>query len=253
MNTPPNQKQKSGAGMTKSKSYHAFPALLKDGKLDRQLCDNLLRDFAERDWLKKHGKKQFIDFDDEERKKLQSYFRALDVDLVGTIGTTMLEEVLTSLGLADSREAVKRMVEQVDEDNSGLIEFNEFLQIIKKSDDTSAVFKVFKTLMDGELGDSQLSFPLVVSTYRRKMLIDALMSTGPRKNRGQRILRTQKAMLEAQIQRQAMKEQFDKQMQEGRKIKAAYKAMKNKRASLRSSNAVNAVRSMHHSFSAPNL
>ena len=89
--------------------------------------------------------------------------------------------MLTSLGLAESREAVKRMIDVVDADGSGLIEFNEFLTIIKKSDDASAVFKVFKSLMDGELGDSQLSFPLVVSTYRRKMLIDALMATGPRK------------------------------------------------------------------------
>eukprot|EP00398_MALV-I-01_sp_L67-1_P000920 gene920-230_t len=222
-----------GTGMTKSKSYHSFPSLLKDGKLDRSLCDNLLRDFNERRWLKFHGKSQFIDFDDQERAKLQSYFRALDVDLIGTIGCGMLEEVLTSLGLADSREAVKRMVEAVDEDASGLIEFNEFLQVIKKSDDTSAVFKVFKTLMDGELGDSQLSFPLVVSTYRRKMLIDALMATGPRKVRGQRILRTQKAMLEAQMQRESMKDAFNKQMQEGRKIKAAYKAAKKNRQSMR--------------------
>lgn len=233
----------SAGMMTKSKSYHAFPALLKDGKLDRSLCEVLLRDYAERDWLKSHGKVQFIDFDDEERNKLQSYFRALDVDMSGTIGTAILEEVLTSLGLADSREAVKRMVEAVDEDNSGLIEFNEFLQIIKKSDDTSAVFKVFKTLMDGELGESQLSFPLIVSTYRRKMLIDALMSSGPRKVRGQRILRTQKAMLEAQQQRQTMKSAFDKQMQESRKVKAAYKAMKSS----------NSRRSLKKHFSSPNL
>ena len=183
-----------------------------------------MRENAERDWLKKHGRKRFIDFDDVERTKLQDYFRALDPESNGSIGCSELEEVLTSLGLAESREAVKRMIDVVDADGSGLIEFNEFLTIIKKSDDASAVFKVFKSLMDGELGDSQLSFPLVVSTYRRKMLIDALMASGARKARGQRILRTQKAMLEAQIQRQNQKDLYERQLQEGKKIKEAAKA-----------------------------
>ena len=44
--------------------------------------------------------------------------------------------------------------------------------------------------------------------------------------RGQRILRTQKAMLEAQMQRQNQKDLYERQLKEGKKIKEAAKTKK---------------------------
>lgn len=49
----------------------------------------------------------------------------------GAIGWQELKEPLIGLGLTDSVEQILEMIELVDEDKSGLIEFKEFLQIIR--------------------------------------------------------------------------------------------------------------------------
>jgi Ca2+-binding EF-hand superfamily protein len=85
----------------------------------------------ERKWLAKHGKKQFIDFDDRERSKLKQYFNSLDTDGSGHLGIAQLEEPLISLGLAESRDQVQQIIDIVDKDGSRQIEFDEFMEILK--------------------------------------------------------------------------------------------------------------------------
>mgnify|MGYP002480181079 CR=1 FL=1 len=103
----------------------------------------------------KHGKEEYIDFDDETLKTLRECFNSLDEDGSGTIGTDELEEPLVALGLVDSWQQVMKIVEQVDDDKSGYIEFGEFLKIIKggkrnmkngqhsTSEQTGAIFEFF--------------------------------------------------------------------------------------------------------------
>lgn len=55
----------------------------------------------------------------------------MDDDGSGSIGWQELKEPLIGLGLTDSVEQILEMIELVDEDKSGLIEFQEFLQIIR--------------------------------------------------------------------------------------------------------------------------
>jgi len=52
---------------------------------------------------------------------------------IGSIGIEELEKPLISLGLCNSRDEVKAILSEVDEDGSGQIEFKEFLKIIKKA------------------------------------------------------------------------------------------------------------------------
>ncbi|CDW71908.1 ef hand family protein [Stylonychia lemnae] len=88
-------------------------------------------DSVKRQWLNKHGKSNFVDFNDEELAKLRKYFRELDTDGSGSIGLEELEQPLISLGLCSNRKEVQAIMNSVDEDKSGQIEFNEFLNIIK--------------------------------------------------------------------------------------------------------------------------
>ena len=44
-----------------------------------------------------------------------------------------MEEPLISIGIAENRKQVKAIIDTVDEDGSGCIEFEEFLNIIKQS------------------------------------------------------------------------------------------------------------------------
>ena len=68
---------------------------------------------------------------------------------------------MIGLGFADSREEVIELVNSVDSDGSGQIEFDEFLLIIKNSDGnakTAKINKFFKDMSNGLLGSKDLSF-----------------------------------------------------------------------------------------------
>jgi Ca2+-binding EF-hand superfamily protein len=85
-----------------------------------------------RNWLRKHGKAKYIDFDDKERQKYRAIFSALDIDGSGSIEVKELEEPLIALGLANSRDEIERLVKMVDIDGTQEIEFDEFLMIMKE-------------------------------------------------------------------------------------------------------------------------
>ena len=91
-----------------------------------------------RNWLIKHGKKQYIDFDEEQTADLRKYFNSLDDDGSESITVDELEIPLIALGLADTREQVVKIIDSVDDDGSGEIEFDEFLSIVKNSNVSTA-------------------------------------------------------------------------------------------------------------------
>ena len=89
----------------------------------------------------------------------------MDGDGSGSIGIEELEDPLIGLGFADTREEVEKMIEAVDDDGSQMIEFPEFLGIIKNSDGdekTAKITKFFKDMTTGKLAGEDLSFNLLV-------------------------------------------------------------------------------------------
>ncbi|KAL4431867.1 hypothetical protein ABPG74_012679 [Tetrahymena malaccensis] len=171
---------------------------------EKELNENRqkLKESQTRQWLIKHKKREFIDFDDKERSKLKQYFRSLDGDGSGSIGLRELEDPLISLGIAESKEDVKKIMDQVDKDHSNEIEFQEFLDIIKakekgngRSQKNTAIINFFKDMINGQLGDGDiqtknLPFQLIISTIRRKKLLDAIMSTNQEKKKeGEKVMK----------------------------------------------------------------
>ena len=57
-------------------------------------------------WLYKHGREKYIDFDSERRKVLVEVFNQLDEDGSQAIGVNELEDPLIALGLVNTREQV---------------------------------------------------------------------------------------------------------------------------------------------------
>lgn len=147
-----------------------------------------------RKWLRKHGKGAYIDFEDDELVKLRECFKSLDDDGSESIGVDELEDPLIALGLVESRQQVQQIVQLVDEDGSEMIEFDEFLQIIKGGagqtkattgssggdNGSGAIYKFFKNLTTGKLqsdDEQELPFSLFISSKRRRKLLDSMMST----------------------------------------------------------------------------
>lgn len=62
---------------------------------------------------------------------MRVYFKELDTDKSGMIGTDEIEETLISLGLARTKEDVERTVQELDTDGNGELDFDEFLQMLK--------------------------------------------------------------------------------------------------------------------------
>ena len=68
-----------------------------------------------------------MDFDRRERRKLKDFFNSVDNRKEGYISLDQLEEMLLGLGLAEGIEDVKRLVNNVNVDQEGRIEFEEFM------------------------------------------------------------------------------------------------------------------------------
>ncbi|CAI2375598.1 unnamed protein product [Moneuplotes crassus] len=154
-----------------------------------------------RNWLRKHGKSQYIDFEDDQKKKLWEYFKSLDGDGSESIGVEELEDPLIALGLVNDRQQVEDIIRKVDDDDTGEIEFEEFLKIISlgrrrsggeeieqfqtkkdkevaNNDCIDAIVNCFRDLTDGKYkkNDLEIPFQLFISDYRRKQLLNAMMS-----------------------------------------------------------------------------
>ncbi len=72
---------------------------------------------------------------------------------------------MIGLGFAENRDEVQEMIDHVDSDKSGQIEFEEFLSIIKgsnASDKTAKINKFFKDMTTGKLASEGISFNMFV-------------------------------------------------------------------------------------------
>lgn len=145
----------------------------------------------ERAWLRRHGKTDRIDFDEQTRSTYRRYFSALDEDASGTIGVDELLEPLVALGLADSREQVKALFDIVDTQQSEHIEFDEFLAILKCKDGYQPIAEFFKAMTAGNLipDSNVLPFHLVVSAYRRKMLMASMTGEADERVQADKVMR----------------------------------------------------------------
>ena len=87
--------------------------------------------YYQRKWLKSHNKHEYIDFDDNYLQSIYKYFNSIKKKGKNYIGINELKNPLLSLGIAKDLEEIKLIMNEIDEDQSGKIEFNEFLLIIK--------------------------------------------------------------------------------------------------------------------------
>jgi hypothetical protein len=134
----------------------------------------ILNTFANIEWMKKHGKGEYIDISNKERAKIRSIFKELDKDGSGALGIDELYSPLLALGLVENKDQVKEMMAKVDTNGSGLIEFDEFISIIKhNSTEKNALISFFKSLSNETVYNEfkDLPFNLVLSNKRRELMM----------------------------------------------------------------------------------
>lgn len=143
----------------------------------------------ERHWLARKAKHRYIDFSDSERVELRRYFDAL-AGSNSKVGLDQLENMMISLGLADTRKEVAAIVEKIDDEGSGELDFEQYLELVRTRTDSN-ILRVFNDMMEGKLGDRNLNFQTVISTYRRKLILDAAgarSTKGEQQELGRRVL-----------------------------------------------------------------
>ena len=105
----------------------------------------------------------------------------MDDDQSGYIGIEELETPLIGLGFASTRDEVQHLLDLVDADGSGQIEFDEFLMILHITENnpkTGGINKFFKDLTgsgQASFGSKDLSFFQIVNTIKRTYMLDGLL------------------------------------------------------------------------------
>ncbi|KAF8652900.1 hypothetical protein AX16_004088 [Volvariella volvacea WC 439] len=96
----------------------------------------------------------------EELRDYEEVFKTFDTSGDGAITVVELEAALRSLGQNPTREEVRTMISGFDEDGSGTIDFNEFLQLVAPkpgdSNDLREAFKLFDKDGNGKISKSEL-------------------------------------------------------------------------------------------------
>ena len=103
---------------------------------EKGLKESILLNHIERKWINSRGLGDVFDFTDDEIAKIKHCFLSLDDDESGAVGIDELEGPLIGLGFYETREEVIEMIESVDDDGSGQIEFGEFLTLIRNAENS---------------------------------------------------------------------------------------------------------------------
>ena len=150
---------------------------------------------------------------------MRNWFQFLDADGSGEIGVDELQDPLVSVGLASCRDDVVNLIHSVDKSGHEEIDFEAFMQLIKPKRDSSKisslptgassprvrgsrdsegggatpsdnpVIKLFENLKKGTFGSPKLPLPILITAYRRRMLLNANMSKDVKlKKQGQAVI-----------------------------------------------------------------
>ena len=176
-------------------------------KTELELKEELWRYNLKR-WQESRGKK--LEFDVKKLNKYQCYYNEIEnynkqPDQKG-VGVEQLEEPLISMGLAFSREEIIELIDSVDDDKSGRIEFGEFLKIVntkkKDSGGKQKITNFFKNLANNQVSNDKylifFSFKTLIVALRRNNLLKAFDSkrSDQEHQEGLKTLKAYKNMLE---------------------------------------------------------
>eukprot|EP00753_Platysulcus_tardus_P005218 PLAT13003.1.p1 GENE.PLAT13003.1~~PLAT13003.1.p1 ORF type:complete len:576 (-),score=184.30 PLAT13003.1:111-1778(-) len=210
--------------------------------LQKQLKDMMMEERAwqDRKWLKLRGRQSRMDFTRSERLELKRWFDTLDADGSGEISLEELMDPLLSIGAATSMEDLQKLIQDVDTSGNGEIDFEEFITALQPSGSTSERAKMLLQLQQ-EYQKTELSMPLLVSSHRRRFLINSLISRFRRSRTDWGALERAAVAShdEARVHslREARKRDYEMRRNEASRMKALFGVVEDESASMRGSSA----------------
>ncbi|KAJ3014015.1 Centrin-1 [Thoreauomyces humboldtii] len=96
------------------------------------------------------------DLSSEQKQEIREAFDLFDTDGSGTIDTKELKVAMRALGFEPKKEELKKMIAEVDRTASGVIDFNDFLELMTskmgEKDTREEIVKAFRLFDDDETG-----------------------------------------------------------------------------------------------------
>merc|ERR1712205_289685 len=113
-----------------------------------------------------------MEFTDEEKKEVRKNFNLFDKKRTGAIPIADMGTVLRSLGQNPTEAELQALMEEVDKDKSGTIEFDEFVDLMARTNKS-------KDQMEEEIKNAFLTFDADNSGYiTREELVETLTTMG---------------------------------------------------------------------------
>lgn len=97
-----------------------------------------------------------LDLSDEQKNDIREAFNLFDTQSSGYIDTKDLKVAMRALGFEPKKEDIKKMVAEVDKDNTGRLSFDNFLNLMaakmSEKDTKEEIMKAFKLFDDDDTG-----------------------------------------------------------------------------------------------------
>jgi len=97
-----------------------------------------------------------LDLSEEQKSDIREAFNLFDTAGSGSIDTKDLKVAMRALGFEPRKEEIKKMVCEVDKDNTGNLTFDNFISLmarkISEKDSKEEILKAFKLFDDDETG-----------------------------------------------------------------------------------------------------
>lgn len=187
--------------------HHTLTERQKQRKEDIKKRGDKLMNYEMKRWQEQRGK--FVEFDIKTMNKYKVYYDEMcqiNPDGEDGMGVEQLKEPFISLGLANSKEDVNSLIDSVDDDGSGRIEFDEFLRIIhnkskKKEKGNEKITSFFKNLANNNVSKEHdlntFSFKTSMNILRRDNLLKAFLGKSEEeKSEGLKMLKAYSSLID---------------------------------------------------------
>ncbi|ETV99824.1 hypothetical protein H310_07864 [Aphanomyces invadans] len=134
-------------------------------------------------WLKKRKLKPYLKVKHKAThlKHLRMWFDSYDQDKSGSISVSELAWPMLVLGYANTIKEVHQLLHEVDKNNDGTLNFDEFVDLLSQNDAKHGIHpleKLVQMAQQGVLGDAALSLQTLIPSYQRKLMLESLMAYG---------------------------------------------------------------------------